>query len=149
MTDLHVETDLEGLPNLLQSGKREKDVSANLSWSFLSDVKATVVRPNKISSQSVHGSLNLVAHHLSQIGCFYQFLDKRGDQNVKVWLFRKDLKSIAPCKIKILKDFHITCEVLQNFDFADSYTLQTFSEHPNFYILITSLVKKLIETSNL
>ena len=79
MTDLRVETDLEGLPNLLKSGKREKDVSANLSWNFLSDFKATVVRPNNISFGFVHGSLNLVAYHLSQIGCFYQFLDKRGD----------------------------------------------------------------------
>ena len=103
MTDLRVETDLDRLPNLLKFGKRKKDVAANLSWSFLSDFKATVVRPNKISFGSVQGSVNLVAHHLSQIGCFYQFLDKRGDQNVKVWVFRKDLKSVAPCKIKVLK----------------------------------------------
>ena len=94
MTDLRVETDLDGLPNLLKSGKRIKDVAANLSWSFLNDFKATFVRTNKISFGPVQGSVNLVAHHLSQIGCFYQFLDKRGDQNVKVWVFRKDLNHI-------------------------------------------------------
>ena len=55
--------------------------------------------------------MNLVTHHLSQIGCFYQFLDKRGDQNVKVWVCRKDSKSIASCKIKVLKDLTSLVEV--------------------------------------
>ena len=48
--------------------------------------------------------MNLVAQHLSQIGCFHQFLDKEDDLNIKVWVFREDLKSVAPCKIKVLKD---------------------------------------------
>ncbi|KAK7824033.1 hypothetical protein CFP56_034920 [Quercus suber] len=65
MTNLRVEIDLDGLPNLLKFGKREKDVAANLSWSFLSDLKQQL----------------------------------------------KDLKSVAPYKIKVLKDLTSYVEV--------------------------------------
>ena len=64
MTKLHVEMDLVKLSRILNFGYREKYVSSDLNWSFLSRLKKEVVRPNVIWFGVVRGSVNRVIHDL-------------------------------------------------------------------------------------
>ena len=64
MIELHVETDLVTLPGILNFVYREKYVSSDLNWSFLSRLKKEVVRPNVIWLGVVRGLVNRVIHDL-------------------------------------------------------------------------------------
>ena len=61
MTKLHVEMDLVKLSRILNFGYREKYVSSDLNWSFLSRFKEEIVRPNNIWFGVVRSSVNRVA----------------------------------------------------------------------------------------
>ena len=110
MTELHVETDLDTLPGIVNSRLYgEKDISCDPNWSFLSGFRAEVVRPNSIWFEAVPGSVNKVAHNLTQIGCLYNLLEE--NLNLKVWTFRKELKRNNTYKVKVLKDPTTSVEV--------------------------------------
>ena len=57
MTLLRVEIDLVQLPELSNSGQREK-MSSDQNWSFLSEFKVKAMRPNTIWFGLVHGLVN-------------------------------------------------------------------------------------------
>ena len=77
MTKLHVEMDLTTLPGIVNSRYGEKDISSDSNWSFLSRFKAEVVRPNNIWFGAVHGSVNRVAHNLTQLVAYTTFLKRK------------------------------------------------------------------------
>ena len=75
MTELHVETDLVKLLGISNSGYKEKYVTSNLNWSFLSRSKEELVRPNDIWFGVVCGSMNKFAHDSKQTSCLYHILE--------------------------------------------------------------------------
>ena len=64
--------EFDHIVGIVNSRYGEKDISSDSNWSFLSRLRAEVVRPNNIWFGVVHGSMNRVAHNSGAAWCIWR-----------------------------------------------------------------------------